>query len=136
MLRLLQDLAVDPMAPVDPDNPLRQVIVNTHSPVVASEVPDSSLLIVLPQTLRREGQRVTIPVFRWLPETWRAQDCPEIPTVPLGQLTSYLSPVDPAPSLDALRATRVEQTRHRSEPRVIDRPDIQKWLPFGPAASS
>jgi predicted ATPase len=136
MLRLLQDLAVDPMSPVDLDNPLRQVIVNTHSPVVASEVPDSSLLIVLPQTLRQNGRRVTIPVFRWLPETWRALAWPEVPTVPLGQLTSYLSPVDPAPSLDTLRAAKAEPAKRQPEPRVIDRPDIQKWLPFGPAASS
>jgi predicted ATPase len=85
MLRLLQDLAVDPKLPVDSDNPLRQVIVNTHSPVVASEAPDNSLLVVLPQTLRREGLLVTIPVFRWLPETWRAQACPDAPTVPLGR---------------------------------------------------
>jgi predicted ATPase len=122
MLRLLQDLAVDPKLPVDPDNPLRQVIVNTHSPVVASEAPDNSLLVVLPQTLRREGLLVTIPVFRWLPETWRAQAFPAAPTVPLGQLISYLSPVD--------------QEKRRPETRVIDRKDIQRWLPFGPAASS
>ena len=55
MLRLLQDLAVDPTLPVDPDNPLRQVIVNTHSPVVASEAPDDSLLMVLPQTSAQRG---------------------------------------------------------------------------------
>ncbi len=129
MLRLLQDLAVDPMLPVDSDNPLRQVIVNTHSPVVASVVPDSSLLVVLPQTSRRDGQRVTIPVFRWLPETWRARAWPDLPTVPLGKLISYLSPVDPAPAVK-------EQEKRRSGTRVIDRQDIQQWLPFGSAASS
>ena len=32
MLRLLQDIATDADEPVDEDNPLRQVIVNTHSP--------------------------------------------------------------------------------------------------------
>jgi hypothetical protein len=134
MLRLLQDLAVDPMLPVDAENPLRQVIVNTHSPVVASEAPDDSLLIVLPQTLRREGQLVTIPMFRWLPETWRAQAFPQVPTVPLGQLISYLSPIDSTPprSLPEVRG----QEKRRPEMRVIDRKDIQQWLPFGPAASS
>lgn len=34
MMQLLQDLAVDPMAAPNEDNPFRQVIVNTHSPGV------------------------------------------------------------------------------------------------------
>ena len=136
MLRLLQDLAVDTRRPVDSDNPLRQVIVNTHSPTVASEVPDDSLLIVVPQTLRRDGRLVTIPMFRWLPETWRAQSCPTIPTVPLGQLISYLNPVDPTPALDLLSAAIRGQEKRLSSTRVIDRNDIQQWLPFSPAARS
>lgn len=136
MLRLLQDLAVDTTLPVDPDNPLRQVIVNTHSPTVASEVPDYSLLIVVPQTLQRDGRFVTIPVFRWLPETWRAQAFPEVPPVPLGQLISYLNPVDPTPALDLLSAAIRGQEKRRSGMRVIDRDDIQQWLPFGTAARS
>ncbi len=136
MLRLLQDLAVDTTLPVDPENPLRQVIVNTHSPVVAGEAPDDSLLVALSQTLRREGRLVTIPVFRWLPETWRAQDRPDIPTVPLGQVISYLSPVDAVLSLDDLRAANRRRDGRLSTTRVIDRPDIQHWLPFGTTASS
>jgi predicted ATPase len=131
MLRLLQDLAVDPMHSVDADNPLRQVIVNTHSPVVASEVPDQSLLVVLPQTLRRAGQPATIPLFRWLQGTWRAQAFPDVPTVPLGQLISYLNPVDPTPALDLLSAAIRGQEKRT---RVIDREDIQQLRLFGPAA--
>jgi predicted ATPase len=135
MLRLLQDLAVDPKHPFGADNPMRQVIVNTHSPIVASQVPDDSLLIALPQTLRRQGRPVTVPVFRWLPETWRAQASPEVPTVALGQLISYLSPVDPTPSLDLLSAAIRGQEKRRPEGRrVIDRDDVQQWLPFGQPA--
>ncbi|MFL6194242.1 MAG: AAA family ATPase [Thermoanaerobaculia bacterium] len=130
MLRLLQDISVDPLFPVDSDNPLRQVIVNTHSPVVAGEVPDGSLLIALPQSLRENGQLVTVPVFRWLPGTWRAQARPDIPTVALGQLISYLSPVDPTPSLSLLSAAIKGQDKRRPETRVIDRNDVQQWLPF------
>src|SRR5262249_23318040 len=37
MLRLLQDIAVNVEEPVSPDNPLRQVIVNTHSPAVVMQ---------------------------------------------------------------------------------------------------
>ena len=130
MLHLLQDLAVDPTVPVDMDNPLRQVIVNTHSPVVASQVPEDALLLAVPQTVRRGGRSATLPVFRWLPGTWRAQASPEIPTVALGQLISYLSPVDPTPSLDLLSAALRGDERRRSMRRVIDREDVQVWLPF------
>lgn len=46
MVRLLQDLASDIGMPVDSDNPLRQVIVNTHSPMLVRHVPAESLLFV------------------------------------------------------------------------------------------
>jgi hypothetical protein len=54
----------------------------------------------------------------------------------LGQLISYLNPVDPTPNLDPRFRALKEQERRRSASRVIDRQDIQQWLPFGPAASS
>jgi predicted ATPase len=45
MVRLVRDLAVDPMHAPDEDNPLRQVIVNTHAPgVVQLCEPDDLLL--------------------------------------------------------------------------------------------
>ncbi len=130
MLRLLQDLAVDPTAQVDADNPMRQVLVNTHSPVVASQVPEDSLLLAVPQTVRRGGRSSTLPVFRWLPGTWRAQVAPGTPAVALGQLVSYLSPVDPTPGLDLLSAALKGDERRRYPKRVIDRDDVQTWLPF------
>jgi len=130
MLRLLQDLAVDPQLAVDSDNPLRQVIVNTHSPVVAGQVPEDALLLLIPRVIRRDGRSVSAPVFRWLPETWRAKAYPDVPTVALGQVISYLNPIDPTPSLDLLSAAIRGQERRRPVKRVIDRDDVQAWLPF------
>lgn len=132
MLRLLQDLAVDPKASVDAENPLRQVIVNTHSSVVASQVPEDSLLIAVPQTLRKKGEAatVTVPVLRWLPGTWRAEAAPSTPTAALGQLISYLNPVDPTPALDLLSASIRGQDKRHPVKRVIDRQDVQRLLPF------
>ncbi|BDA72313.1 hypothetical protein CAL7716_064790 [Calothrix sp. PCC 7716] len=37
-LRLLQDIATDAEEPIGVDNPLRQVIINTHSPSVVTQV--------------------------------------------------------------------------------------------------
>ena len=45
MLRLLKDLCVDTEDPIGPDNPLRQVIINTHSPTVVGAVEDEDLLV-------------------------------------------------------------------------------------------
>ena len=46
MLRLLKDVAVDPLLPVDQDNPMRQVIVNTHSPAFVRDVPMEDVVLV------------------------------------------------------------------------------------------
>jgi predicted ATPase len=111
ILSLLQDLSVDPILAVGDDNPLRQVIVNTHSPAVAAQVPEGALLVALPQTVRRNGRRSRVPAFRWLPGTWRAKAAPETPTVQLGQVLAYLNPlVKPAASAKTRRV--VDHVQH------------------------
>ena len=45
ILELLQDIATDVEEPLSLENPLRQVIVNTHSPAVVLQVDDDSLLV-------------------------------------------------------------------------------------------
>jgi predicted ATPase len=133
MLRLLRDLAIDPGEPVDPGNPLRQVIVTTHSPAVAAQVPEDALLLAIPETVRREGRPETLPVLRWLPGTWRAKASPEAPTVPLGSLVSYLSPLEPPEELSLDETGTSTRRRQQQSRRVMDRNDVQSWLPFVPA---
>ncbi len=131
MLRLLRDLAVDPTLPVDGDNALRQVIVNTHSPIFAAQVDEDSLLVALPEAARVEDHWGTIATFRWLPGTWRATAHPELPTVPLGEVVSYLNPLGYAamPLADEEPAKR--SRRRPGEPsRVLDREDLQLLLPL------
>ena len=124
MLRLLQDLAVDPMEPAGEDNPLRQVIVNTHSPAVAAQVPEDSLLVAVPQLVRKDGESGTVPAFRWLSGTSRAKAFPEQPTLAKGQVISYLNPLEPPPA----------QPEPGQPRRVMDRKDLQSWLPFSDSA--
>lgn len=52
ILRLLQDIAMDVEQQQGPGNPMRQVIINTHSPTVVAEVPDDTL--VMAQTRQRQ----------------------------------------------------------------------------------
>lgn len=138
MLDLLQEIAVDVRAPVNSDNPLRQVIVNTHSPAVVQQVPEDSLVVAEPIERVSEGERITAVAFGALPETWRVNpgegrlerqpDARPAPIAPLGRLLAYLNPV---PSFEA-GGDGAGPTRRG---RVIDRADVkQTVLPFPDAS--
>ncbi len=93
MLRLLTALCVDTDEPIGADNPLRQVIVNTHSPAVVGAVVDEDLLVAeATETLDEEGGGRAV-VFSWLPNTWRQRSSSETPTVARGVLGPYLNPL-------------------------------------------
>ncbi|HSN99331.1 MAG TPA: AAA family ATPase [Candidatus Nanopelagicales bacterium] len=93
MLDLLQDLAVDSDQPVSPDNPLRQVIINTHSPGVVAQLPDDSLLIAILEPALLGGRRFKKVAFKHLSETWRQDADPEQRTAARGDLLAYLNPL-------------------------------------------
>jgi predicted ATPase len=73
MLNLLRDLAVDPMEAPGPDNPVRQVIVNTHSPGVVQVVAPDDLLFATSRSLMGEdGRRHEVLELRPMRDSWRA----------------------------------------------------------------
>ena len=119
MLHLLRDIATDPDEPVDGTNPLRQVIVNTHSPAVVSEVPDDSLLIAELKEDIQEDRRFNKVSFSCLSDTWRIKAPEKTPIVSKGKLLAYLNPASPH---------KLEKKRHTR--RVVDRDDLQMLLPF------
>ncbi|MBF6589210.1 MAG: AAA family ATPase, partial [Ktedonobacterales bacterium] len=126
MLRLLSDLAVDTDEPIGPANPLRQVIINTHSPTVVSEIADADVLIAVPAPVMRASQYATGVRFHWLSDTWRARADPDPrQVVARGTLLTYLNPVAPA-ELPPL--SHHESGHERPLRRVIDRPDLQPLL--------
>lgn len=125
ILQLLRDIAVDPTRPAGRDNPLRQVIINTHSPAVFQEAPDESVVF----TKARETQADYDHLFRaahfcHLSGTWRAKHGNDSDIVPRGDLLTYLNPVRPK------HATR--RPAKSTEKRVVDRDDMQELLPFRP----
>jgi predicted ATPase len=73
MIELVQDLAVDPsMAPND-DNPFRQVIINTHSPLVVQLVPPECQLFADTALVKGPtGAPVHALRLRPMEKTWRA----------------------------------------------------------------
>lgn len=133
MLRLLQNIAVDVDEVVDADNPLRQVIVNTHSPAVVAQVPDDSLLVADSRELEVRGRRCRVARFACLPDTWRSHASEPAPVVPKAQLLAYLNPVG---ALTASGEYDLPRQAHPERPprRVIDRSDVQMLLPFAERA--
>jgi len=96
MVALLRDMAVDPTEAVGKDNPLRQVIVSTHSPVVAARVGEEDLVFAA----RRDAPSASPGalrslVLRPIAQTWRAKL--DVGAVPQGQVIHYLSAVRPDP---------------------------------------
>ena len=124
MLQLLKDIATDIESPTGLDNPLRQVIVNTHSPAVVSQVDDDSLLIAELKEMVQDGQRFKRVCFNWLPDTWRHEAEPDRRTVARGKLLAYLYPVA---VVDEDLAGTALKTGRKSR-RVIDRDDLQLSL--------
>jgi predicted ATPase len=134
MLELLQDIAIDPNDPIDESNPLRQVIVNTHSPSVVLEVPDDTLLVAGIREYLHEGRSLRKAVFGFLPDTWRARISDPQQVVSKGRLISYLNPISPRESvLEPFLAKIGEKTlsqKRAKRKRVADREDLQPWLPL------
>lgn len=141
MIRLLQDIATDADEPVGPDNPLRQVIVNTHSPAVVLQVPEETLLVAEPREIISSGKRFKGIRFSYLPGTWRGKKpTEESATCRKGDLLAYLNPVLSSDPL-AVEASSDDgcssgaKTRRAKQKRVVDRPDIQSYFPWAQAAS-
>ena len=130
MVQLLQDIATDTDDPIGPDNPLSQVIINTHSPAVVAQIPDDCLVVAELKEYVKGGKRFKGLSIGCLDETWRIKAVEKTRVVSLGKLLSYLNPVesktDTDLSLDAGKKGKARKTR-----RVIDRDDIkQMMLPF------
>ena len=120
LLQLLQDIATDVTIPVGSDNPLRQVIISTHSPPVIQEVFDDTLLIAGLEGSVLDGQQFHGVRFSWLSDTWRVETLPEVAPVSKDQLLAYLGPTLPRTSLP--------KSKLKSNQRIIDRSDIQPLL--------
>lgn len=117
MLRLLQDIAVEPNEPVSSDNPLRQVIVNTHSPAVVNSVPEDALVGAILQTRVSGGRSTQELALRCLPGTWREGKRDGLGMPSEGALVAILGHVQPR-SRDPRAAP--------NQRRVMDRPDIRE----------
>lgn len=74
LVDLLYDYAVDSTEPAGSDNPLRQVIVNTHSPEVARQLDADDLVFVERIPARPGDGGGSTTVFRPIAGSWRVDD--------------------------------------------------------------
>lgn len=117
VIRLLRDLAVDVEQPVGEDNPLRQVIINTHSPGVVGCVGDGDVLMAqAARGVPAAGPRLRV---KHLSDTWRASPEREEDCVTRGELLSYLNPLA-RQAREPVRPGRVRA--------VAQRPELQRPL--------
>lgn len=135
MLKLLEDIATDVNEPIGLDNPLRQVIINTHSPAVVMQVPEDSLLVAELKETVQAGQRFKRLCFSCLPNTWQQLKAPEsekVNVVSKGQLLAYLNPVTKEESdPDGNEYTGISQkspNKSSNKRRVVDSKDIQQLI--------
>ncbi len=132
MLRLLCDIAMDIKERIGPDNPLRQVIINTHSPSIVAQVFDQELLVT---ELRNAGD-IDAPykesVYSCLPNTWRANEPDAAPLVARGQLLAYLNPTGYSDDRDPHAGDAPigrSGDLNDVKTRVIDREDLELFVP-------
>ena len=93
MIQLLQDIATDTSEPLGADNPLNQVIVNTHSPTVVGQIPDDSLLVAEIKEYLKDGKRSKGLSLSCLEDTWRTKSTERTRVISKGKLLAYLIPV-------------------------------------------
>lgn len=86
MVKLLQDMSNNPDEDVNESNPLRQVIINTHSPLVVSEVKEDSLIVAKSFFSKRSF----IAAFQCIEGTWRESRA-NMKSIAKGDLMTYLA---------------------------------------------
>ncbi len=125
MIQLLKEIATDTQFEVESENPLRQVIINTHSPIVVQSVPEESLLVAelkegFDETFQQKFSKTT---FSPLNETWRTKiPNTNIPSVSIGKLLNYLNPVN----YEDIENAKTEIEPKAKHKRVIDRSDVRQ----------
>lgn len=91
MVELLEEMATNTDYEVGNDNPLRQVIINSHSPLVVGMVSDESLYLAIEKEKYSDEFRAKIKFtsFSALKNTWKTEHNLAEPTT-LGVIRSYL----------------------------------------------
>lgn len=134
ILDLLQGICTDTTQPVGSDNPLRQVIINTHSPSVVQLIPQDSLLVAeLKEDRTPNGLRYRRVVYSPLANTWRMKiEGNTYRPASLGDLLGYLLPASIPEEIGEDRELPLpKRVKDRADVRHIQASTSQLSIPFG-----
>ena len=113
IVELLRWMAVDTEETAGEDNPLRQIIVNTHSPLVIQRLPLEDIIVL--QAYKRDG--ATLSTFSPVVGTWRArlaQDSSHaVKPVAFGALMAYLAQDDTVEPGIAGKLNALQEFKHQ-----------------------
>ena len=126
MVKLLEEMATDTDYKVDEDNPLRQVIINSDSPIVVRSVSDESLFLALEKETYSETfkRKVKYTGFSAIANTWKTQN-KLIQTTSLGDITAYLekSAFDKSESFSLFnepsKPHNIDKTTHNQKKQTV-----------------
>ncbi len=89
IVELLKDFAVDPDLKVDEDNPLRQVVVNTHSPGVIRCLSPNDVVCLQEEHIRYNGDQGNVSVTTVPTPSWRSGSQCNQRLMSRGEMRSY-----------------------------------------------
>jgi hypothetical protein len=99
MVRLARELATNTSQPAGPDNPLRQVILNTHAPAVIAQITADDLMIAENRPVDEKDSTARQITFGCIHETWRQKAQETVSTIPRNHLLDTLNLVVPGLSV-------------------------------------
>ncbi|MEN0006679.1 MAG: AAA family ATPase, partial [Bacteroidota bacterium] len=123
ILDLLKSIPVDASDDNMELNPLRQVIINTHSPRVVMEVPDHSLIYVELEEFLDKGIRFKATSFKALSGTWRT-DKGQSAAIKKGKLLSYLNPNDSTTAWLIERPNKEVKIKEREDLKILQQKSL------------
>ena len=95
LVELLREIAVDPAEEVGADNPLRQVIINTHSPVVVENVHPDELVYLSSKSASKGGSIGQVAHPQIPPGSWRLPSQNQEHRLGRGDVAPYLRSLPP-----------------------------------------
>jgi predicted ATPase len=116
IVSLLRDMALDPELEVGDDNPIRQVIINTHSPKLIGIVPENSLYLACDREKYDDslGMKVHYTSFSVLPNTYLLKEKRlDFPATSLYAMFAYLD--NPRPTITDLSNRNNLSKRHKKD---------------------
>lgn len=99
IVRLARELATDAAQPIGPENPFRQVILNTHAPAVIAQVTADDLLVAENRMIDESDQTARQTVFACIRGTWRQKTLDAVHTIPHDHLLDTLKLLVPGLSV-------------------------------------